>query len=48
MSEQVRWCGLPDGGVGAQAWCRGWEEQAREGMLHRRTEEMVDTEGQNR
>ncbi|KAJ6142334.1 hypothetical protein N7497_011433 [Penicillium chrysogenum] len=26
-SEQVRWCGLPDGGIGEQAWWRGWEEE---------------------
>ncbi|GAD99157.1 hypothetical protein ANI_1_470124 [Paecilomyces variotii No. 5] len=26
-SEQVMWCGLPDGGIGAQAWWRGWEEE---------------------
>ncbi|KAJ5505995.1 Dynamin [Penicillium expansum] len=24
-SEQVEWCGLPDGGIGEQAWWRGWE-----------------------
>ncbi|KAJ5680975.1 hypothetical protein N7536_012114 [Penicillium majusculum] len=23
--SEVMWCGLPDGGVGPQAWCRGWE-----------------------
>ncbi len=23
----VRWCGMPDGGIGVQAWCRGWEEE---------------------
>ncbi|CAI7622355.1 unnamed protein product [Penicillium glandicola] len=27
QSEQVMWCGLPDGGIGDQAWCRGWEEE---------------------
>ncbi|KAJ5805890.1 uncharacterized protein N7503_003492 [Penicillium pulvis] len=26
-SEQVKWCGLPDGGIGEQAWWRGWEEE---------------------
>jgi hypothetical protein len=26
-SEQVMWCGLPDGGIGVQAWWRGWEEE---------------------
>ncbi|XHG03561.1 hypothetical protein AWENTII_006863 [Aspergillus wentii] len=26
-SEQVMWCGLPDGGIGLYAWCRGWEEE---------------------
>lgn len=26
-SEQVIWCGLPDGGVGVQAWWRGWVEE---------------------
>ena len=26
-SEQVMWCGLPDGGIGKQAWWRGWEEE---------------------
>ncbi|CEJ61503.1 hypothetical protein PMG11_10036 [Penicillium brasilianum] len=23
--SEVTWCGWPDGGVGSQAWCRGWE-----------------------
>jgi hypothetical protein len=23
----VIWCGLPDGGIGVQAWWRGWEEE---------------------
>ena len=23
--SEVMWCGLPDGGVGWEAWCRGWE-----------------------
>ncbi|KAF9252309.1 hypothetical protein LCP9604111_2305 [Penicillium roqueforti] len=23
--SEVMWCGLPDGGVGSYAWCRGWE-----------------------
>ncbi|TQB69479.1 hypothetical protein MPDQ_001839 [Monascus purpureus] len=27
LSEQVIWCGLPDGGIGEQAWWRGWEEE---------------------
>ncbi|KAJ5952488.1 uncharacterized protein N7479_010901 [Penicillium vulpinum] len=27
-SEQVTWCGLPDGGIGEQAWWRGCEEEA--------------------
>lgn len=27
-SEQVMWCGLPDGGIGEQACWRGWEEEA--------------------
>ena len=26
-SEQVMWCGLPDGGIGEQARWRGWEEE---------------------
>ncbi|KAJ5414362.1 hypothetical protein N7509_000989 [Penicillium cosmopolitanum] len=26
-SEQVMWCGLPDGGIGVQARWRGWEEE---------------------
>lgn len=26
-SEQVVWCGLPDGGIGSMAWWRGWEEE---------------------
>lgn len=25
--KQVIWCGLPDGGIGVQAWWRGWEEE---------------------
>ncbi|KAF7522268.1 hypothetical protein PCG10_007569 [Penicillium crustosum] len=25
--SEVMWCGLPDGGVGPQAWCRGWEAE---------------------
>jgi hypothetical protein len=25
--EEVKWCGLPDGGIGEQAWWRGWEEE---------------------
>ncbi|GFN11084.1 J domain-containing protein 1 [Aspergillus tubingensis] len=25
QSEQVIWCGWPDGGIGVQAWWRGWE-----------------------
>lgn len=24
-SEKVIWCGLPDGGIGEQAWWREWE-----------------------
>jgi hypothetical protein len=27
QSEQVIWCGLPEGGIGEQAWWRGWEEE---------------------
>ncbi|KAJ5256753.1 hypothetical protein N7478_012857 [Penicillium angulare] len=27
QSEPVIWCGLPDGGIGAQARLRGWEEE---------------------
>ncbi|KAJ6067233.1 uncharacterized protein N7446_004270 [Penicillium canescens] len=23
--SEVMWCGWPDGGVGSQAWCTGWE-----------------------
>ncbi|KAB8075724.1 hypothetical protein BDV29DRAFT_200727 [Aspergillus leporis] len=23
--SEVMWCGWPDGGVGSEAWCRGWE-----------------------
>ncbi|OBT95577.1 hypothetical protein VE01_05876 [Pseudogymnoascus verrucosus] len=23
--SEVQWCGLPDGGIGVQAWWRGWE-----------------------
>ncbi|KAL4815127.1 hypothetical protein BDW67DRAFT_191782 [Aspergillus spinulosporus] len=23
--SEVRWCGWPDGGIGAEAWWRGWE-----------------------
>ncbi|KAH7175203.1 hypothetical protein EDB81DRAFT_769425 [Dactylonectria macrodidyma] len=26
--SEVDWCGWPDGGVGVQAWCRGWEPEA--------------------
>lgn len=26
-SEQVMWCGWPDGGIGGQALWRGWEEE---------------------
>lgn len=26
-SEPVVWCGLPDGGIGEQAWWRGWEQE---------------------
>jgi hypothetical protein len=26
-SEQVKWCGLPDGGIKEQTWWRGWEEE---------------------
>ena len=25
--DEVHWCGMPDGGVGAQAWWRGWEPE---------------------
>ncbi len=25
--SSVQWCGMPDGGIGVQAWCRGWEEE---------------------
>lgn len=25
--SEVDWCGWPDGGVGVQAWCRGWEPE---------------------
>lgn len=25
--SEVMWCGLPDGGVEWEAWCRGWQEE---------------------
>ncbi|KAF9881635.1 hypothetical protein CkaCkLH20_00781 [Colletotrichum karsti] len=25
--SEVDWCGWPDGGIGVQAWCRGWEPE---------------------
>ncbi|GKT44619.1 uncharacterized protein ColSpa_04800 [Colletotrichum spaethianum] len=27
LKSEVDWCGLPDGGVGLQAWWRGWEPE---------------------
>ena len=25
--DGVKWCGMPDGGVGVQGWWRGWEPE---------------------